>query len=89
MASYCAALKGTGPPPIGGPSAPAPRSLPACWPRRPLGTSLSHVAMCYTLLHELGPLQDVFKRRPELWEADSLQEVQAAAWGWLDRWFDR
>jgi len=42
--------------------------------------------MCYTLLHELGPLRDVFRRRPELWEAGSLGEVQSAVWGWLDRW---
>ncbi len=45
---------------------------------------MSYVAMCYTLLHELGPLDDVFKRQPQLWEAASLEEVQQAAWGWMD-----
>ena len=61
-----------------------PLRLPAWWPGRPTGITLSYVAMCYTLLHELEPLHDVFKARPELWEAASLREVQAAAWGWLD-----
>jgi hypothetical protein len=40
--------------------------------------------MCYTLLHELAPLHDLIKRQPELWEARTLEEVAAAAWGWLD-----
>lgn len=88
LASYCAALAGAGTSSGGVAAAPAPCPLPACWPRRPRGTSLSYAAMCYTLLHELGPLHDVFKRRPELWEARSLGEVQAAVWGWLDRWFE-
>ena len=66
-----------------GAAAPQPR-LPECWPRRPPGITLSYVAACYSLLHELGALHDVFKRRPALWEAASLAEVQEAAWGWLD-----
>lgn len=41
--------------------------------------------MCYTLLHELGPSHDVFRRQPQLWEAGSLEEVQREVWGWLDR----
>ena len=60
------------------------RALPASWPRRPRGTSLSYVATCYALLHELDPLRDAFKRRPELWETESLSQLQAALFGWLD-----
>jgi hypothetical protein len=40
--------------------------------------------MCYTLLHELGPMAEVFKRLPQLWQAASLEEVEQAVWGWLD-----
>ena len=75
MSAYHAAL----PPPSALPGKPR-----AGWPSRPPGVSLSYVATCYMLLHELGPAHDVFKRRPELWEAASLAAVQAAVWGWLD-----
>lgn len=57
---------------------------PPPWPARPPGTTLSYVATCYTLLHELELMSSVFKREPELWEARSLGEVQVAVWGWLD-----
>lgn len=40
--------------------------------------------MCYTLLHELGPVHDIFKRRPQLWGAPSLEAVQRELFGWLD-----
>lgn len=66
------------------PALSAPRQALVGWPMRPQGVSLSYTATCYTLLHELGPTHDVFKRRPELWEAGSLAAVQAAVWGWLD-----
>ncbi len=84
LASYCRALAREAPPPSAATAVPAPWPLLASWPRRPPGTPLSFVAMCYTLLHELGLLHDVFKRRPELWEARSLEQVQAELWGWLD-----
>lgn len=58
--------------------------LPPGWPARPEGVSLSYAATCYTLLHELGPVHDIFKRRPQLWEAASWAEVQRAVFGWLD-----
>lgn len=61
-----------------------PKPLPACWPAPPEGVSLSYVAMCYTLLHELGPVHDIFKRRPQLWGAPSLEVVQRDLFGWLD-----
>lgn len=88
LASYCRALAREAPPPSAATASPAPWPLPASWPRRPPSTCLSFVAMCYTLLHELGPLHDVFKRRPELWEARSLEQVQAELWGWLDCLFE-
>lgn len=84
LAVYCAALS---PPPPTAPAASpaaAPRRVPVCWPARPPGMSLSYVALCYSLLHELGPMHDVFKRRPGLWEAGSLREVQHEVFGWLD-----
>jgi hypothetical protein len=62
----------------------AAAAAPPRWPQRPPGVSLAYVAMCYTLLHELAPLHDLIKRQPELWEARTLEEVAAAAWGWLD-----
>lgn len=40
--------------------------------------------MCYSLLHELGPVHDIFKRRPHLWAAGSLVDVQREVFGWLD-----
>ena len=40
--------------------------------------------MCDTLLHELGPVHDVFKRQPQLWGAASLEAVQHELFGWLD-----
>ncbi|KAL4420190.1 hypothetical protein ABPG77_011406 [Micractinium sp. CCAP 211/92] len=88
LASYCGAFGPEAPPPSAATAAPAPWPLPASWPRRLPGTPLSFVAMCYTLLHELGLLHDVFKRRPELWEARSLEKVQAELWGWLDCLFE-
>ena len=45
---------------------------------------LSYVATVYTLLHELDLVEVAIKRRPELWEAASLAEVQRALWGALD-----
>lgn len=80
LAAYRAALT------AGAPASAAVASAGALpgWPRRPPGLGASYVATCYTLLHELGPLHDVAKRRPELWEAPSLAAVQAAVWGWLD-----
>ncbi len=65
-------------------AAASPKRLPACWPARPDGVRLSYVAMCYTLLHELGPVHDIFKRRPQLWGAPSLEAVQSELFGWLD-----
>lgn len=71
-------------PPVAGATALPAAAVPPWWPQRPPGMSLSYVAMCYTLLHELGPVADVFKRQPQLWEAASLEECSAAAWGWLE-----
>jgi hypothetical protein len=45
---------------------------------------LSHVAMCYTILHEQDALPRLFRLKPQLWDAPSLEEVSRAAWGWLD-----
>ncbi|GAB4817095.1 hypothetical protein N2152v2_004141 [Parachlorella kessleri] len=47
---------------------------------------LSYVATCYTLLHELDLVEAALKRRPELWEAASLEEVQQQLWGVLDEY---
>ena len=82
MAAYCAALPQSA---VATPEPGAALPLPACWPRRPPGLSPSYLATCYTLLHELGPLRDVFKEQPQLWEAGGLEELQEGAWGWLDR----
>ncbi len=47
---------------------------------------LGYVATCYTLLHELDLVEAALKRRPELWEAASLEEVQQQLWGVLDEY---
>ncbi len=83
MQAYSAAL----PLPPNGPNGTAEAALTPLslrWPRRPPAVRLSRVAMCYTLLHELGPMAEVFKRLPQLWQAASLEEVEQAVWGWLD-----
>lgn len=46
--------------------------------------ALSYVATCYSLLHELDVVEAAIKRRPELWEAASLQQLQRELWGVLD-----
>ena len=83
FAAYCASL-----PPRGAgataAAAAAGGAAPAEAKARPPGVSLSYVAMCYTLLHELGPVHDVFKRQPQLWGAASLEAVQHELFGWLD-----